>query len=480
MKKNIISLIFVVFSLFYSQSALPKDALPMIGFWQIIKYQIVSEPRMSDIEIKKWMGAVIEFTEEKLAIRYEGLEQKVCSQFDYHQTFENAQSFFLKRYQLKPQEFGITEEEILVVRMACQVNSWLGKEREFVKQTDEQLLAYWNGVIFFFAKQASNPHEKINQSNTKNSYPKKLLITSKNVGLLNSNSHFNEKTLKEALPGCSVKAKTMIHISKNGDEQVRQYFELFRENQFILKVYPDETLMKIARIHVFDNGAIAPANVKVGAVYAKVFKNDEKNLDCQAGIKKRSGQTVCFFKETPHLQYVFEPTKQGLISPIEALNEAKLVEIIWLADASLKKQTVTAKPEAMKTKTSLTTDNQTSKAPTIDDKGLENNVMKETVGLMPIQQDIETVYKMQEKRLAELYHRIVTALTKKTQSEPGEDKNKIDNLSQFKNAQDAWIAYRDEHCQWQSTLPNSQDFICLEQQTRKRADEIEKNLRQLE
>ena len=74
-----------------------RGAIKLPPFYRpqrLIKYQIVSEPSMSDIEIKRWMGSVIQFTEEKLAIQHEGVEQKVCSQFDYSQTVENAQSFF--------------------------------------------------------------------------------------------------------------------------------------------------------------------------------------------------------------------------------------------------------------------------------------------------------------------------------------------------------------------------------------------------
>ncbi|RKZ47940.1 MAG: hypothetical protein DRR16_15365 [Candidatus Parabeggiatoa sp. nov. 3] len=466
--------IIVLIGLFYWQSALAQDnqSLPITGSWQIIGYQIVdNNPTMSETEIKKWLGSVVQFTEQNKAILHDGLNQKVCPQFDFQITTENAEGYFLIGYQVNPHRLGITDEEIVVVSMACQVNSWLGKHRKFVIQTDEQLLSYWDGVIFFFVKQGSSANHLINQVCLET-----LLITPQSVGLLNSDSDFNEKTLLEALPGCTVELKTTTQITQAGDEQVKQYFELFRQNQSILKVYPDDALMKIARIRVFDDKAIAPAHAKLGTSYAKVFKNEGEIVDCQAGIKKRSGQTVCSFENMPSIQYVFEPSKQGVISPIEALNQAKLVEIIWISDRHLINEKVSPEPEpAPMIKRA---------APITDTKGSKGN-LKTAVTPMEMPIDVEKAYKIQDKRLQKLYNLIVIALTKETgldkKNGEGENVNSEDKIrSKFINAQRAWIKYRDENCQWHSTLANSQNFTCLEQETRKRADEIEKTLKQLE
>ncbi len=471
MKKN---LIIILIGLFYWQSALPQQnqSLPITGSWQIISYQIVGYPTMSETEIKSWIGSVVQFTEQNKAILHDSLSRQVCPQFDYQITTENADGYFLIGYQVKPHRLGITEEEIFVVSVACQVNSWLGKHREFVIVTDEQLLSYWDGVIFFFVKQASSANHLINQVCLET-----LLITPQSVGLLNSDSDFNEKTLLEALPGCTVELKTTTQITQAGDEQVKQYFELFRQNQSILKVYPDDALMKIARIRVFDDKAIAPARAKLGTIYAKVFKNEAEILDCQAGIKKRSGQTVCSFENMSSIQYVFEPSKQGVISPIEGLNQAKLVEIIWIADTSLINEKVRPEPDPapMIKRAAPTTDTKASKGD-----------LKITGAVMPMEMpiDVEKAYQIQDKRLQEVYNRIIIALTKKMglnkKNGEGENVNKTDNRIKFINAQRAWIKYRDSHCHWHSSLANSQNFTCLEEQTRKRADEIEKTLKQLE
>jgi len=123
-------------------------------------------------------------------------------------------------------------------------------------------------------------------------------------------------------------------------------------------------------------------------------------------------------------------------------------------------------------------------APITDTKGSKGN-LKTAVTPMEMPIDVEKAYKIQDKRLQKLYNLIVIALTKETgldkKNGEGENVNSEDKIrSKFINAQRAWIKYRDENCQWHSTLANSQNFTCLEQETRKRADEIEKTLKQLE
>jgi len=331
MKKNLL----IVLVLFYWHSAVAS--LSIEGSWQIVSYQVVGYPVMPQNEMKNWVGKVADFTPQKKAILH-GNEQ-VCPKFDEQvdqvdQVRKLKTSYFSRKYRNHPHRLGIFEEEIQIVTIICQTDSWLGKKRDFFIVSDEQMLADWDGRIFFFLKQAD--------SSSGRGGAKTLLITPQSVGLLDPNSDFDKQTIKRALPNGYLIKK----MPEN--RQSVSHFEVFRQKELKLRVYPDSTSQKIARIHIFDDRALAPAQARLGITHAQVFRSTEKLIDCQAGINKtgrtygkigetygKEKETLCSFKEMSSIQYVFKPEQDGKISPIETLNQAELSEIIWKADMSL-------------------------------------------------------------------------------------------------------------------------------------------------
>jgi hypothetical protein len=319
MKKN---LLIVLICLFYWQSVLAaKPTLPIEGLWQIVSYQIVGYSAMSEAEMKSWIGKVAEFSPQKKAILRDSQTVQTCPKFNYQVKTENAEGYFLIGYKIKPHRLGIVEEEIQLVSMACQTESWLGKNREFVIISDEQMLSYDDGTIFFFLKQSDSSKRLTKKGGF-------LLITPQSVGLLNPDSDFNKKTITQALPGYTIEKIPQ-------EKEKKEHFKLSREKRVMLEIY--HTTAKIDRICIFDDRALAPAETKLGMNYTQVFRSHEKIIDCQAGINDRSGQTLCSFKNMSSIQYVFKPKSinEADVSPIEALNQAKLVEIVWTADRSL-------------------------------------------------------------------------------------------------------------------------------------------------
>lgn len=319
------NLIFVLMCLFYWHSALAKPTLPIEGSWQIVSYQVVGYPAMSQINMKNWVGKLVEFTSHQSATLGNEMLQ-TCSKFNYQVTTENAEGYFLIGYKIKPHRLGIVEEEIQLVNIACQTDSWLGKNREFVVVNNELMLSYWEGTIFFFFKSADST----------------LLITPQSVGFLDPDSNFDKNTITRALSDYSV--KYVEEVSKKVSEKVSEevsskpakpaHFKLNRQ-EGVIEIYPNPDTGKIARIRIFDEKALVPTQAKKGATYTQVFRSREKIVDCQAGTNDRQGQTLCSFQNMSSIQYVFEPKSGNDISPIEALNQAKLVEIVWNADRRL-------------------------------------------------------------------------------------------------------------------------------------------------
>jgi uncharacterized protein YecT (DUF1311 family) len=463
MKKNFIIVSILLFSTISSAVANPTNTQPLSGTWQISGYQVVGYPAMSTAEIKSWVGKIVRFTTQKKAILHDKKENQPCPQFDYQVTFENAESYFQIGFSVKPHRLGIVEEDIQLVTLTCQVDSWFGKTRQFVMVGEEQMLSYWEGVIFFFARQSNTATIQSIQSRSKT-----LLITPQSVGLLNPDSDFNQKTLTQALPNYQLEKNTQIG---NAGKPVIESYELYQDDELRLQVYPDPVRQKIASIHIFDEKALAPGQAKLGAIYTEVFKNDEELVDCQAGVGERAGKTLCSFKNMSSIQYVFKPKtdKGSLISPIEALNQAELVELVWTADRNLINEPLE------RGKVQGERENQI---------GILSSSTNKQENSITVLIDAQSNYQIQEKRLDEIYKRLNLVLSPKNmqEKEMGENTEFLD----FAKVQTAWQKYRDDNCSWQSIIKDDdkeqpyQNFACLERMTRERANVLEEALNRLE
>ena len=171
-----------------------------------------------------------------------------------------------------------------------------------------------------------------------------------------------------------------------------------------------------------------------------------------------------------NIQYVFKPSSDKNVSPIDALNQAKLEEILWRAEPSLIAQTV--KPDHSST--------------------LVENTKPTEATITPIVASVnaKAAYQIQQERLEQTYNRIKMAIMTKAiperKSHEGESVNNSDELIDFINAQRAWITYRNNNCHWHSTLTtdkkvisDKKTFTCLERMTRDRNHEMEQTLKQL-
>jgi hypothetical protein len=450
-------LIFALHSVYVS--AQPESELPVIGRWKIIGYRISSSADKT--QAQNWVNKLIEFTPQT-ALLYDGDTYPVCPRFEYQVTTENAQQFFLSHYQIEPNQLGVIQTEVQVVTIVCKVPKWPADKSIFIKVTDEQMLSQWNGIIFYFAKQKDpidpTPLVETTSSDT-------LLVTPQSVGLINPESDFTQATLVEKFPDYTITEETQT----NEKGQTTANFKLSQEDKLLLKVYPDPDTHKIKSISLFDPRAQVPGNAKLGMTYTQLFKDQEAFIDCQAGTTPaRRKQTVCFFKNIPTIQYVFEyqeSNHKGSLSPIEILNRAKLVEWVWIASRPLVPSPAEQKP--------IESANTSS----------ENNVAG------PI--DAKTALAIQTQRLQELSHQFSEVIKQQFPISPSKEKdpsnpaNQPQSLTYFTQSQQTWEQYRDDNCQWYSSLEPDEiqqalkNSSCLEQMTRDRIDEIERLLKQL-
>lgn len=468
-------------------ASLAKD-LPIAGAWKIISYQIVGYPAMNEAQAKSWIGKLAEFSSRKKATLREGTsqQQQVCLDFSYQVSKQTAEGYFLVGYKVPPNRFGVTQADVEVINITCKNDSWLGKGREFVKISEELMLSNWEGVFFFFARQADSLTLLSAQGGSK-----MLFITPQSVGVLTPDSDFNEATLSEALPGYTI--NKVSHLSEEKQEIV-DAFEFHRQNQLKLKVYPSPSMQKIGRIEIAEEAARAPANAKLGVTYADVFKDDQQLVDCQAGIGEKSGKTLCNFKNMSSLQYVFEPKKdsEGNFSPIEALTQAKLVGFIWIADPSLvmesvnpdiHKATLTLPPatppktEEPKVEATSPPKVEVATSPKTETPNLTTMAADASTSTGPVPTEPEAAYKFQEEQLKDVLERLKEAL--KIAGNEGAVEGPV-NLTNFINAQSAWFEYRDKNCSWQTSLKEKKipdkSFSCLEKMTRERVIELKQLL----
>lgn len=493
----------------YSQAAnSAADDLFMTGVWKIISYQMVGYPAWSEADAQNWVGKLVEFTSrsKKATLRDSTGVQKICSEFSYQVTKQNAEGYFLVGYKQAPARFGVTDSEIEVATLSCKNESWLGKSREFVKISEQLALSNWDGIFFYFAKQA----DSFSLLSTQGIF-KILMITPQSVGILTPASDFNETTLYRALPG--YKILEVNHISDDNIKIIDR-FELFRQDKLKLKVYPHATNpLKIGSIEIEDELAYAPANTKIGAIYTEVFKDDQQTADCQAGIKNFSGKTLCSFKNMNSVQYIFRPRENtgGTVSPIEALNEAILIGFIWVADPALitesSPKNLSQEPPSMMTTSlsssttmavapppamAMSTSPASLSAPPINNLTVLSNTSSTMTavtpmaagdsslptssggGTVPVPLDHETAYKLQDYQLNQIYNQLKDSLIhlEATGSKAAGPINSTNLL----DAQKAWLYYRDKNCAWQSNLQNQKvnddTYICLERITLDRANEL--------
>lgn len=451
-------LIFALHSVYVSAQL--ENELPVIGRWKIISYRISSSADKT--QAKNWVDKLIEFTPQT-ALLYDGDTYPVCPLFEYQVTTENAQQFFLSHYQIEPNQLGVIQTEVQVVTIVCKVPNWPADKSIFIKVTDKQMLSQWNGIIFYFAKQKDptdpTPLVQTTPSDT-------LLVTPQSVGLISPESDFTQATLMENFPDYTITEETQTN--ETGQITLAD-FKLSRENQLLLKVYPDRDTNKIKSISLFAPRVQVPGNAKLGMTYSQLFKDQEAVIDCQAGTTPaRRKQTVCFFKNMPTIQYVFEyqgSSNNGLLSPIEILNHAKLVEWVWIASRPLAPSPVEKKPVK------------------------SANTSSETDATGPI--DAKTALAIQTQRLQELSHQFGEVVKQQFPISPAKEKDQSNpadqpqSLTYFTQSQQTWEQYHNDNCQWYSSLEPDEtqqalkNSTCLEQMTRDRIDEIEQLLKQL-
>ncbi len=461
MKKIIISLWFCCWLISVSYAA--TDA-PMVGIWKIISFQMVGYPEMSEFAAVNWIGRTLEWTSRrKLTLRTAtggtATEIQVCPEATSQVSIQDASGYFSVGYRIEPQRMGILQKDVTVVTVGCKTPSWLGEKREFVLISDHLMLTDWEGIFFFFAKQADN----LNLLSTTEGL-RDLVVTPHSVNTLMPNSLFTQQTLVEAFPNHQIRELNMLN-----DEKVAiiRAYELYQGDQLKLKVYPDERYEKISYIEISDPQAIIPGNFKLGSQFADIFTS-EQTIDCQAGIQNYAGQTICFLEGMKTIKFIFKPKEVEGLSPIEALNQAQLIGIIWYADPSLSTQTSDKRTE----ESSVPVQVAAADAPIVPQSVISVDP-SETNSLKP-----ELPFQQQDKRLAEVYQQIKEALTKVSQQENTEGPI---NLTGFIAAQKAWLEYRKESCQWLLTVGvTDKTGQCLAKVTQQRIEELEQILQSLQ
>jgi uncharacterized protein YecT (DUF1311 family) len=447
-------------------TAIEKE-FPLSGNWQIISYQVIGYPEMNTAEIKAWINRVIKFN-TNMVIMYEKGTMKVCPISESQVVQKDAEGYFLIGYKVKPHRLGVINKEIQVITLTCATESWFGKTQEFVILSDELMLIYWDGVLFYLVKRMAN-QQKISKVTGK------LFVMPQSVGTLMPDTVFSQEVLATTFPNYQIELLTHITEDK---KQVLSHFELYLQKELKLAVYPNPNTMTIDQIKIFDEQAVMPGKTQLGDLFQDIFSDISEIIDCQAGIKERQGQTVCSFLDMEMIQYVFEPKNKingQLVSPVEALNQAKLVEVIWKANSGL----ITSDTH----RSFSTSDNLAHSA--------ENSHIQ--IATTTVLLDVESAYKIQEKQLNELSHQLTILLekpqpelariTEPTETEVSSQTTTKPDLSKlltvFQTAQAAWLRYRDDNCQWRSTLVTNQSekanktFTCLEKITAERIKEIE-------
>ncbi len=157
-----------------------------------------------------------------------------------------------------------------------------------------------------------------------------LLLSAEGLGALNKNSAFDQGAISNALPGYTLESTPI-----NREGQFIQTFTAHRQGKPAIRLYPDATQQRIAKMVIFTSTIRGPNNLTLGTDFDTVSGNQSHLFNCEAGLYELNGLVLCYFDNLPTLQYAFEPVNWqgplGELPPRRALRGAKLVQWVWVA-----------------------------------------------------------------------------------------------------------------------------------------------------
>lgn len=418
------------------------DASALTGRWQIMSYQIVGYPAMSELDADAWLGRSVEFTDKQATLYSNDTEQR-CDAVSFNSTQSDSEAYFLVGYEVKPARLGVLTDNVTVVQANCQTQSWLLPQQEFVLLSEQQMLSNWEGVFFFFKRETDD----------------NLPVMPQSVGMIMPKTAFDLATITQALP-----KQYEVQQQRYTETVEKPFYSVFQGEDRILDIFPSADLSKIGRIQVYGTQISAPNQVRTGQTYAEIF-GDSSTVQCQAELAD-TGNAICQVPNMESLQYRFqgvaytEAESEALSA--EQLKETILAEIIWQPAPELVTEEQRMQPQGV--------------------------ALEEEALAMPVEETVASLtenYKASDAHLNTVYKQLRDQLTQYLATHQGESSQQAFKLANLIAVQRTWLQFRDHNCDWQAGLgadahTQTRSLNCLIRMTDQRSAELSGIMQQLQ
>lgn len=420
------------------------DSSLLNGRWQIMSYQIVGYPAMSEAEANMWLGRNVEFT-DKHATLYHKDTQQTCDSVTFDSTQTDAEGYFLVGYEVKPARLGVLTDNVTVVRPSCQSTSWLLPQQEFVLISDNQMLSNWEGVFFFFKRDTDT----------------NLAIMPQSVGMIMPKTAFDQAVISQALP-----SQYQLQQQQYTETVEKPFYAVFQGEERVLDIFPSADLSQIGRIQIYSTQITAPNQMRTGQTYAEIF-GDNTTVQCQAELVD-TGNVICQVPNMESLQYRFQgvayTTAEGETLSPEQLQQTMLAEIIWLPAPELVTEEHRVHPQGV----------------ALEEEALEMPAETETAST----DELTAAYQASDTGLNQAYKQLRDQLNQYLAKHSDETSTKALKVANLVAVQRTWLQFRDNNCRWQAELKvdaqQARSLTCLIRMTDERTVELNAITQQLQ
>ena len=110
--------------------------------WTVNKYAILDKSKVSETEAQAFIFKPLDISED--SITFDG---NTCSNVTFIEHDVNAKDYFLSNFHAEPQDIGIDESPLKLVRTSCTLPGF----SEYFKLQNRKIVVFKNGVFLFFS-----------------------------------------------------------------------------------------------------------------------------------------------------------------------------------------------------------------------------------------------------------------------------------------------------------------------------------------
>ena len=110
--------------------------------WTVTEYKILDKSKISEQEALAFLSKPLDISET--SITFDG---DTCSNISFQKKDVDSKDYLLSRFNILPEDVGINEPILQVVRTSCDLPGFA----EYLRLPNRQLIVFRNGVLLFFS-----------------------------------------------------------------------------------------------------------------------------------------------------------------------------------------------------------------------------------------------------------------------------------------------------------------------------------------